>query len=142
VEAGIESGALITANYALQQGREVFAIPGQVTSRSSRGCHQLIKEGAKLVEGWEDVWDEIEAQVGPARSVGGRAHASVPALAEDEALIVDALEGGPLQIDELLARTRLSASEMASVLLSLMLKGVVEEQPGKRFARRLRAVRS
>jgi DNA processing protein len=142
VEAGTESGALITANFALEQGREVFAIPGQVTARSSRGCHQLIKAGAKLTEGWEDIWEEIEPQVGPPSQVGTRAAAASPPLEQEEVLIVDALEAGPLQIDDLIGRTRLPAGQMASLLLSLLLKGVIEELPGKSFARRLRPARN
>jgi len=141
VEAGTESGALITANYALEQGREVFAVPGQVTSRSSRGCHQLIKAGAKLAESWEDIWEEIESQVGPPSELGARVAAATPAIEPEERLIVDALEAGPLQIDDLIGQTRLPAGQMASLLLSLMLKGVIEELPGKSFARRLRPVR-
>jgi DNA processing protein len=141
VEAGTESGALITANYAVEQGREVFAVPGQVTARSSRGCHQLIKAGAKLTEDWEDVWEEIEPQVGPPSQVGFRRAAAVPTLEQEEALIVDALESGPLQIDDLIGQTRVPAGQMASLLLSLMLKGVIEELPGKHFARRLRPTR-
>jgi DNA processing protein len=142
VEAGTESGALITANYALEQGREVFAVPGQATSRSSRGCHQLIKAGAKLTEGWEDIWEEIESQVGqPSRVPMGPASVGPP-LEPDELMVVEALEAGPLHMDDLIGRTRLAAGQMASVLLRLMLNGLVEELPGKSFARRLRPSRN
>jgi DNA processing protein len=142
VEAGIESGALITANYALDQGREVFAVPGQATARSSRGCHRLIKAGAKLTEGWEDVWEELEPHLGLAPATGIAAPSVGPPLEQEELLIVDALEAGPVQIDDLIARTHLAAGQMASLLLSLMLKGVIEELPGKSFARRLRPARN
>ncbi|MDE2058453.1 MAG: DNA-processing protein DprA [candidate division NC10 bacterium] len=138
IEAGLDSGALITANYALEQGRDIFAVPGQVTSRFSRGCHQLIKAGAKLTESWEDIWEDIELQVAPgAQTVLDLTPVRSP-LEPEEVLIVDALEAGPLQIDDLIERTQLPAGQMASLLLSLMLKGVVEELPGKCFAKRIR----
>ncbi|MDE2179336.1 MAG: DNA-processing protein DprA [candidate division NC10 bacterium] len=138
IEAGLDSGALITANYALEQGRDVFAVPGQVTSRFSRGCHQLIKAGAKLTEGWEDIWEDIEPQVAtPVQTVLDLPLVRSP-LEPEETLIVDTLEAGPLQIDDLISRTQLPAGQMASLLLSLMLKGVIEELPGKSFAKRLR----
>ncbi|MDE2483769.1 MAG: DNA-processing protein DprA [candidate division NC10 bacterium] len=138
IEAGLDSGALITANYALEQGRDVFAVPGQVTSRFSRGCHQLIKAGAKLTEGWEDIWEEIEPQVvTPAQTVLDLSLVRSP-LEPEEILIVDTLEAGPMQIDDLIDRTQLPAGQMASLLLSLMLKGMIEELPGKSFAKRLR----
>ncbi len=142
IEAGLKSGALITANYALEQGREVFAVPGQVTSRSSRGCHQLIKAGAKLTEGWEDIWEEIELQMTPGSQVVRDPTPVSRSLAQEEILIIDALEAGPMQIDDLIGRTRLPAGQMASLLLSLMLKGMIEELPGKSFAKRLRPLKN
>lgn len=142
IEAGLNSGALITANYALEQGREVFAVPGQVTSRLSLGCHQLIKAGAKLTEGWEDIWEEIELQVVSRVPIGRDMTSPRSTLEQEEILIVDALEAGPLQIDDLIDRTRLPAGQMASLLLSLLLKGLVEELPGKSFAKRLRPLKN
>ncbi|MDD5559577.1 DNA-processing protein DprA [Candidatus Methylomirabilis sp.] len=141
IEAGLESGALITANYALEQGREVFAVPGQATSRSSSGCHQLIKAGAKLTEGWEDIWEELEPQLTLPTQAGRDVTCASPPLEQDEILIVDTLEAGPLQIDDLIDRTQLPAGKMASLLLSLMLKGMIEELPGKSFAKRLRPIK-
>ncbi|PWB78910.1 MAG: DNA-protecting protein DprA, partial [Candidatus Methylomirabilota bacterium] len=138
VEAGLESGALITANDALEQGRDVFAVPGQVTSRLSQGCHQLIKAGAKLTEGWEDIWEEIEPQVAVPAQIGLDLAAVRSPLEPEETLIVDTLEAGPMQIDDLIDQTRLPAGQMASLLLSLMLKGMIEELPGKSFAKRIR----
>lgn len=138
IEAGLKSGAMITANYALEQGREVFAVPGQVTSRSSRGCHQLIKAGAKLTEGWEDILEEIELQMTPGSQVVRDPTPVSRSLAQEEILIIDAMEAGPMQIDDLIGRTQLPAGQMASLLLSLMLKGMIEELPGKSFAKRLR----
>ncbi|MBZ0158964.1 MAG: DNA-processing protein DprA [bacterium] len=142
IEAGLNSGALITANYALEQGREVFAVPGQVTSRFSLGCHQLIKAGAKLTEGWEDIWEEIEPQVASGARIGRDPAPERSALEQEETLIVDALEAGPMQIDDLIDRTQLPAGQMASLLLSLLLKGIIEELPGKSFAKRLRPVKN
>lgn len=138
IEAGLDSGALITANYALEQGRDVFAVPGQVTSRLSRGCHQLIKAGAKLTESWEDVWEDIEPQVAAGVQTMLDLTPVRGPLDPEEVLIIDTLEAGPMQIDDLIERTQLPAGQMASLLLSLMLKGAIEELPGKCFAKRLR----
>ena len=142
IEAGLDSGALITANYALEQGRDVFAVPGQVTSRFSRGCHQLIKAGAKLTESWEDIWEDIEPQVAAPAQIGLDLTFTRNPLEPEEILIIDTLEAGPMQIDDLIERTQLPAGQMASLLLSLMLKGLIEELPGKSFAKRIRPTRN
>lgn len=137
VEADLQSGALITADHALEQGREVFAVPGNITSKTSRGCHKLIKQGAKLVETWADVWEELEPHLGPSPPQGTRE--AFPLLAGGEERLYRLLEEGPLHIDELIGRSGLTPSQVASLMLSLVMKGLVEELPGKVFGRRLPA---
>ena len=136
VEAGLESGALITAGYALEQGREVFAVPGPVTAPTSRGCHRLIKQGARLVETWKDVWEELTSRLGPPPGLGKKGEEAQPPAGEEERLY-RLLEGGPLQIDELITQSGLPPSRIAPLLLSLVMKGLLEERPGKVFAQRV-----
>ena len=134
VEATTESGSLITARLAVEQGREVFAIPGSIHSPQSRGCHKLIKQGAKLVETVQDVLDEL-------------AWTSVPGMADDESsassptpppaaqAVLLALGYDPCPFDELLARCALSADELAVILLDLELAGQIASLPGGRYQR-------
>ncbi|MBI3303464.1 MAG: DNA-protecting protein DprA [Deltaproteobacteria bacterium] len=132
VEATENSGSLITARCALDQNREVFAVPGNITTSRSRGAHRLIKQGAKLVENIEDILTEIA----PALASPHPAPPEPPAvpLEPHEALLVGLFDSEPLHVDILIARSGLSAARVLEVLLGLELKGVVTQLPGTHFA--------
>jgi DNA processing protein len=129
VEAGEKSGSLITARYALEQGREVFAVPGNVTCVGSRGANGLIKEGAKLVERVEDILEELSLP-GAEGVPGPPAFSLTPKEAELYVLICR----GPLQIDDIIVQSELTAGEVCATLLGLELKGAIMQLPGKHFA--------
>ena len=136
VEAARKSGSLITARLAVEQGREVFAIPGSIHSPVSRGCHQLIRDGAKLVEEAADVLAELPISL-PKETL--TAERSSPLgdgeLDKEYEMLLDALGFEPATIDVLVARTRLGVESVASMLLILELKGRVEALPGGRYGR-------
>ncbi len=134
VEAGVESGALITAHHALEQGRDVFAVPGRVHARYSEGCHRLIKAGAKLVESWEDVVAELVPQLKGRRRRATEV-APLPDLTPQERAVFDLLAAGPLHIDALIVQAGLPAGRVASLLVGLEMKGIVRELTGKVFER-------
>ncbi len=140
VEATERSGSLITARWALEQGREVFAVPGPAGASRSRGPHGLIREGAKLVEDVADVIEEIAPQLaaaaGPSSAAAGASHASAEACrpAGPAGAILRDLEDGPLQMDELIHRLGLSTQQVCEVLLDLELQGLLRQLPGKRYA--------
>ena len=134
VEAGVESGALITANHALEQGRDVFAVPGRVHARYSEGCNRLIKAGAKLVEGWEDVLAELVPNLKGARR-RRPAGPPAPGLADDEQRIYDLLADGPLHIDAIIVQSELGGGKAASLLVGLEMKGIIRQLRGKVFER-------
>ncbi|WP_018718078.1 DNA-processing protein DprA [Arhodomonas aquaeolei] len=138
VEAGVHSGSLLTAQHALEQGREVFAIPGSIHNPMARGCHALIRQGAKLVESARDVFDELPpiALPGdgdiPADTGAGAPQAG---LGEDYEQVLEALGHDPVAFDVLAGRTGLTADTLSSMLLILELKGHVTACSGGRYAR-------
>ena len=142
VEASLRSGSLITARLAADEGREVFAVPGSVDSPLSRGCHALIRDGAKLVESVADVLDEIVHAGGLAAPPAVRR----PGAADDsggtagnpgapEQGVLDAMGHDPVTLDQLVDSTRTPASRLAAMLLALELDGWIEALPGGRYVR-------
>lgn len=137
VEAALQSGSLITARLAAEYGREVFAIPGSIHAPQSRGCHQLIQQGAKLVTCAQDILEELRPDQWPAPA-GTSGHSSVQdELGEDP--LLSALGYEPTSLDELTARTGESAARLSAQLLELELNGQVQRLPGQLFQRRARA---
>jgi DNA processing protein len=136
VEAGPRSGALITARQAADAGRDVFAIPGSIHSPQSRGCHQLIRDGARLVEQAADVWTELGISVGKERlTVAAAPAANSLQLDKEYEMLLDALGFEPATIDALVARTDLPSESIASMLLILELEGRIQALPGGHYGR-------
>ncbi|MDQ6632945.1 MAG: DNA-protecting protein DprA, partial [Verrucomicrobiota bacterium] len=138
VEANLTSGALITANMAVEYGRQVFAVPGRIDSPRSKGCHDLIKKGAKLCEGAEDILSEFEylfpVSNRPA-SAGETGVLPSLTLSENEQKIYDALSNEESSIDEIIRRCGLSSSTVSVALFGLEMKRLVKQLPGKMFLR-------
>ncbi|MBI2526697.1 MAG: DNA-protecting protein DprA [Candidatus Rokubacteria bacterium] len=142
VEAAEKSGSLITARHALELGREVMAVPGRITSPTSRGAHRLLKDGAAPVEGWEDVVAQLPRRfrdcVSATALPGPRADGCMQA-GDDERRLLALLGEEPVGIDELIARSGLGAGRTAALLQALALDGVARQLPGARFVRAGRA---
>jgi len=138
VEANLTSGALITANFAVEYGRQVFAVPGRIDSPRSKGCHELIKKGAKLFEGAEDILSEFE-YLFPASnrppSAGETGVLPAIELSENEQKVYDALDHEESSIDEVIRGSGLPSSAVSVALLSLEMKRVVRQLPGKLFVK-------
>jgi len=135
VEAAENSGSLITAQYALEHGRDVYAVPGNISFATSRGSNRLIKQGAKLVDCVEDILEELPG-FGNGSGTNGP---QVPAprsfsLTPKEAAIYELLARSPLHIDDIIAQTELTAGEVSSMLLHLELKGAITPLPGTHYA--------
>jgi DNA processing protein len=138
VEADLHSGALITANFATEYGRQVFAVPCRIDSPRSKGCHDLIKKGAKLCEGAEDILSEFEYLFPASNRPPSPGETGVlPALelGENEQKVYDALNNEESSIDEVIRRSGLPSSAVSVALLGLEMKRVVKQLPGKLFVR-------
>jgi DNA processing protein len=138
VEANLTSGALITANFAVEYGRQVFAVPGRIDSPRSKGCHELIKKGAKLCEGAEDILSEFEYLFpGSNRPPGASETGVLPALtlSDNEQKAYDALSKEESNIDEVIRHSGLPSSAVSVALLGLEMKRLIRQLPGKMFVR-------
>lgn len=134
VEATEDSGSLLTAQHANEQGRAVFAIPGRLGVAVHRGPHRLIREGARLVRGAEDVLEELAPQLGSTLAER-RAAAVVAGLSAAEQSLLAAVEHDGLHVDEVIRRSAVPAEQVLETLLALELRGLVRQLPGKRFQR-------
>ena len=146
VEASVKSGSLITARLASEQGREVFAIPGSIHNPLARGCHRLIRDGAKLVETADDILEELSHKLhgylveseAPGRTAGSEAPETAPACDPEYAALLAHLGYDPLHIDELVESSGLTPEAVSSMLLMLELDGQVESLPDGRYVRILK----
>jgi len=135
VEATLKSGSLITAKQALGFGRDVFAVPGSIDNPLARGCHQLLREGAHLVESAADIVEILAPDLLESLVDGAAIAAAPPNLpsaesSPDESQLLDALDATPTSIDTLISRTGLSAADISSMLLIMELQGTVAIAPG------------
>ncbi len=144
VEAAARSGTSITAAHALEQGREVLAVPGPVFSRKSEGCHKLIQQGAKLIQNIEDILEEVPPMYLTALPHGGRdaaprGAAELEELTADEVEVLGLLdEVEPVQIDELADRAPFGIARLQTALFGLEVRGAVEHSPGRYYLLRPR----
>src|SRR3989449_3907718 len=145
VEAAEDSGSLITARLALEQGREVFAVPGPIDAQTSRGPHGLLKQGAKLVETVDDIVEELLPQLETMRTPlsqdfvamgAGRRRPFAPKppdLSPEEQVVLRVIGREPRHLDDLTEQSRLPAAEVARILLGLELKALVHQLPGQQY---------
>ncbi len=134
VEAGEKSGAIITAEYALDQNREIFAVPGNITAAKSKGTNALIKRGAKLVQTVEDITEELWPKA-PALFKPPPAPSALPGLSGEELKVLESLSLKPKHIDKISADIGITTGKALSILLSLELTGLVKQLSGKMFVR-------
>ena len=131
VEANVQSGSLITARFAAEQGREVFAIPGSIHSPMSKGCHELIKQGAKLVDHIKDITDELEPNLSHQDPVEIE---SLTAISDEDALL-NIMGFDPMDIELLIERSGLTGEDLSAKLLMLELENKIASLPGGRYQR-------
>ncbi len=138
VEATPRSGSLSTARHAIEQNREVFAVPGPVDSLNSRGCHRLIRDGAKLVETVDDILEELGPLVQEVRTDPAEPpvrHPAELALTDPERSLLGQLDDHPTSVDDLIGRTGLTVSQVMATLSVLEMKRLVRRLPGHQFVR-------
>lgn len=146
IEAGTTSGALITAKFALDQGRLVFAVPGQADNPQAKGCNSLIKQGAKLTESFDDIMEEFEFlhelplqsnyKVVDEHAVTNENYEPDLKVPEDEGRIIALLKNGDASADSLVAETGMGAGKLLSLLMKMEMKKLISQLPGKRFSLR------
>jgi len=138
IEAALKSGSLITARYAMEQGREVFAVPGSILNPLSRGCHKLIKEGAKLTEDINDILDELRGQMYLPQS-SSKKQAVIPAAHADldpvSKKLLECIGYSPTSVDELVESSRLTAEAVSSILSVLEIQGLIGRDAGGLYTR-------
>jgi DNA processing protein len=141
VEAREQSGSLITARYAVDQGREVFAVPGSINNPLSRGCHALLREGAKLVERIEDILEELcplLSRTFPTIAASSEPLFDSEVLDEEYQRLLNCLSLEPASVDALVEQTGLTAPSVSSMLLVLEMHGYVSSLPGGLYIHRTR----
>jgi DNA processing protein len=135
VEAGLNSGALITASQALEQGRSVYAVPGHINAPSAMGSNRLIQQGAKLVMSASDILDDLQILLPETKPSPEAAARPVPPLSDDERRVFDAIDSSETPIDRIAAKSDLPSATVSSTLLRLELKHLVKQLPGKYFVK-------
>ncbi len=135
VEAGVNSGALITASQALEQGRAVYAVPGHINAPSAIGSNRLIQQGAKLVMDANDILDDLQILLPETKPSPQAAARPLPPLSNEERRVYDAIEATETPIDEIATKSNLPSGTVSSTLLGLELKRLVKQLPGKYFVK-------
>jgi DNA processing protein len=137
VEAALRSGALISAEHAMEQGREVFAVPGRVDSRTSHGCHRLLREGAKLVERVDDVLEELGPLFASTPSADGREvrHPAELQLNDQEQAVLDAIQQESTSIDQVVTASGLPIHRVLSTISVLEMRRLVRRISGNQVSR-------
>ncbi len=135
VEAGLNSGALITASQAIEQGRSVYAVPGHINAPTAHGSNRLIQQGAKLVMDASDILDDLQILLPEKEKLPEASARPLPELSEDERRVYDAIHAAETPIDAIAAASNLPSATVSSALLRLELKHLVKQLPGKYFVK-------